>query len=66
VDARIPPPRTPEERRARSESIERENIALQIEHLKRYPLVKKALLEEKLQIHGLYYDIETGMLMEVT
>jgi len=65
VDARISPPKTPEERKARSEMIEKENIALQIEHLKRYPLVKEALLKGEVQVHGLYYDLETGMLTKV-
>ncbi|MDI6898692.1 MAG: carbonic anhydrase [Methanolinea sp.] len=65
VDARIPPPKTPEERKARSEMIEKENIMLQIEHLKNYPLVKEALLEKKIQVHGLYYNLETGELTKV-
>ncbi len=65
VDARISPPKTPEERKARSEMIEKENIALQIEHLKRYPIVKEALLKKEVQVHGLYYDLETGMLTKV-
>ncbi len=65
VDARIPPPKTPEERKARSEMIEKENIMLQIEHLKNYPIVKEALLEKKIQVHGLYYNLETGELTKV-
>ncbi len=65
VDARIPPPKTPEEKKARSEMIEKENIILQIEHLKNYPIVKAALLEKKIQVHGLYYNLETGELMKV-
>jgi len=65
VDARISPPKTPEEKKSRSEMIEKENIALQIEHLKRYPHVKEALLKGEVQVHGLYYDLETGMLTKV-
>jgi len=65
VDARISPPKTPEDMKKRSRMIERENILLQIEHLKNYPIVKKALLEKKIQIHGLYYDLETGELTKV-
>ncbi len=66
VDARISPPKTPEEKKSRSEMIEKENIALQIEHLKRYPIVKEALLKKEVQVHGLYYDLETGVLTKVT
>ncbi|MDP1785683.1 MAG: carbonic anhydrase [Sulfuricurvum sp.] len=39
---------------------ERLSIVTQIENLLTYPYVKKLADEEKLFIHGWYYDIETG------
>lgn len=39
---------------------ERLSIVTQIENLLTYPYVKKLANEEKLFIHGWYYDIETG------
>ncbi len=66
VDAKIKPPKTPEEAKKRSTMIEQENIRLQIEHLKNYPLVKKALEEKKIEIHGLYYNLENGELSRIT
>jgi carbonic anhydrase len=50
----------------RSKKIEQENIRLQIEHLKTYPIVKKTLKEGKIDVHGLYYDLSTGTLSRVT
>ena len=65
VDARIKPPQTPEEKRERSHQIETENVRLQIEHLKTYPIVKSAIEAGKIKIHGLYYDLATGVLSKV-
>jgi carbonic anhydrase len=65
VDAKIPAPVTPEERKERSRLIEQENVRLQIEHLKRYPVVKNALAENKIGIHGLYYDLSNGSLTTI-
>ncbi|MDI9634001.1 MAG: carbonic anhydrase [Methanolinea sp.] len=65
VEARIPPPTSPEEERAKLAMIERENVILQIEHLKNYPIVKEALLDKKISIHGLYYNMETGELTKI-
>lgn len=65
VDARMPAPKTPEEIRERSRLIEHENVRLQIEHLKTYPLVKNALKDGKIGVHGLYYDLSTGALTRV-
>jgi carbonic anhydrase len=66
VDAKIKNPSTPAEQKERSRMIEQENVRLQIEHLKKYPLVKEALAKKQVQIHGLYYDLETGALTRVT
>lgn len=38
---------------------------LQIEHLYTYPLLKKAVDEKRVEVHGLYYDLGTGMLSRV-
>jgi carbonic anhydrase len=45
--------------------IEQENVRLQIEHLRTYPIVAKAEKEKKIQIHGMYYDLETGALTKI-
>jgi carbonic anhydrase len=45
--------------------IEQENVRLQIEHLRTYPIVKNALKEKRIEIHGLYYDLETGALSKI-
>jgi len=65
IDAQLAPPVTPEECKERLRRIEQENVRLQIEHLKKYPLVKKALAVKGLSIHGLYYDLETGVLNKI-
>lgn len=65
VDGRIKVPGNPEEQKERSRQIETENIRIQIEHLKTYPLVKSALKDERIEIHGLYYDLSTGKLTKV-
>ena len=65
VDAKIPPPKTPEEAKERTRMIEQENVRLQIEHLKQYPVVKNALDERKIEIHGLYYNLSDGSLTPI-
>jgi carbonic anhydrase len=45
--------------------IEQENVRLQIEHLSTYPLLKKAVDEKKVEVHGLYYDLGTGELKKI-
>jgi len=66
VDAKIPPPKNAEEEKKRLTEMEKENVRLQIEHLRTYPIVKKAEKENKVEIHGLYYYLETGVLEELT
>jgi carbonic anhydrase len=65
IDAKIKKPSTPKEHKDRSRMIEQENVRLQIEHLKTYPIIKKALKEKQIEIHGLYYDLETGALSKI-
>ena len=66
VDAKIKKPSTPPEQKERSRLIEQENVRLQLEHLKTYPLVREAISKKQVQVHGLYYDLETGALTKVT
>jgi carbonic anhydrase len=65
IDAKIKKPSTPQEQKERSRMIEQENVRLQIEHLKTYPIVKNALKEKRIDIHGMYYDLETGALSKI-
>ncbi len=65
VDARIKKPSTPGEQKERSRMIEQENVRLQIEHLRTYPVVAAAEKDKKIQIHGMYYDLETGVLSKI-
>lgn len=65
VDARIPAPTTPEEKAFRKKEIELENIRLQMEHLRMYPLVSEAEKAGKIAIHGLYYSLENGSLEKI-
>jgi carbonic anhydrase len=65
VDAKIPKPVTPAEFTERSRMIEKENVRLQIEHLKSYPLVINAIEKEGVLVHGLFYDLETGLLTKI-
>lgn len=66
IDAQIKAPKTPSELKKRSRMIEEENVRLQIEHLNLYPVVKEALKEKKIRIHGLYYNLENGELSKIT
>lgn len=66
VDSGAAGPVPPGESRERSKKIEHENVRLQIEHLKTYPIVKATLKEGKIAVHGLYYDLTTGTLSRVS
>jgi carbonic anhydrase len=65
VDKTIDPPKTVLEKEERYRLIEQENVRLQIEHLATYPLLKKAVDEKKVEVHGLYYDLGTGELKRI-
>jgi carbonic anhydrase len=65
VDAKIKKPSNPAEVKERSRMIEQENVRLQIEHIKTYPLVREAIAKKQVQVHGLYYDLETGALTKI-
>jgi len=66
VDTTISPPTTVLEQEERYKLIEQENVRLQIEHLHTYPLLKTAVNEKKVEVHGLYYDLGTGALTRIT
>ena len=66
VDRKIKPPETVLEKEERYKMIEQENVRLQIEHLYTYPLLKKAVHENQVEVHGLYYDLNTGVLGRVS
>jgi carbonic anhydrase len=38
----------------------RENVLLQLQHLKTHPTVAVALAQKAVQLHGWVYDIKTG------
>lgn len=42
------------------EDVIKQNILLQIEHLKTYPLITTKIASKELSIHGWFYKIETG------
>ena len=65
VDAKIKKPSTPQEQKERSTMIEQENVRLQIEHIRTYPLVREAIAKKQVQVHGLYYELETGALTKI-
>jgi carbonic anhydrase len=65
VDATIDAPKTVLEMEERYKMIEQENVRLQIEHLHTYPLLKKAVDEKRVEVHGLYYDLGSGLLSRV-
>jgi carbonic anhydrase len=65
IDKKLQKPVTPDEVKERSRMIEEENVRLQIEHLKKYPLVKNALTKNQIRIHGLSYNLETGELTRI-
>lgn len=62
IDKKLQKPVTPDKVKERSRMIEEENVRLHIEHLKKYPIVKNALIKNQIRIHGLYHNLETGEL----
>ena len=66
VDKTISTPTTVLEKDERYQLREQKNVRLQIEHLHTYPLLKKAVDEQRVQVHGLYYNLGTGALTRVT
>lgn len=62
VDKKISLPDTPKAMKERKRMIEQENVLLQIEHLRNYPLVKKSVRNGTISLHGFYYDLDNGIL----
>jgi carbonic anhydrase len=58
-------PDTPEGEKEWRRKVEYENVKLQLEHLRVYPIVKWAEKMGKVELHGLYFDLETGELSEI-
>ena len=54
-----------QEKERRKREIELENIRLQLEHLRQYPLVETAEKDGSIQLHGLFYNLETGELSKI-
>ena len=65
VDARLGEAKTDEEKAIRKREIECENVRLQLEHLRTYPLVCLAEKAGTLEVHGLYYNLNTGVLSKI-
>ena len=65
VDARLGACTTPEAKAKRMREIEFENIRLQLEHLRGYPIAAEAEASGKIKIHGVFYNLETGELTKI-
>jgi carbonic anhydrase len=50
---------------ARKKEIELENIRVQLENLRSYSPVKGAEEEGRIELHGLFYDLDTGKLEKI-
>lgn len=66
IDKKMGVVTTQEEMKQRRKMIELENIRLQTEHLKKYPLVARALEKGEILVHGIYYELESGQISVVT
>lgn len=65
VDERLGEAKTHEEKAIRKREIEFENIRLQLEHLRLYPIVANAEEAGRIKLHGLFYNLETGELSKI-
>jgi carbonic anhydrase len=65
VDAEMARLSHPPDEKGRRRMIELENVRLQLAHLRGYALVKEAEAQGKVRVHGLYYDLETGLVSRV-
>ncbi|MDD4255375.1 MAG: carbonic anhydrase [Methanofollis sp.] len=65
VETKMPKPTKAEDLRAWHRMIEEENVKLQLENLRTYPIVREAEKEGKVTVHGLYFDLETGKLDQI-
>jgi carbonic anhydrase len=65
VEKMIPKPSDPAGLKKWGRMVEEENVKLQLENLRTYPLVREAEKEGKVTVHGLYFDLETGKLDQI-
>ncbi len=65
VDATLAPATTDGEKAARLEAIIKENVRLQLEHLRQFPIVREAEADGRIRLHGLYFDIASGELSTI-
>jgi carbonic anhydrase len=65
IEGKSLPRGTAEEQKARSKEIEIVNMRHQLDNLRSYELVLKAIEEGRIQLHGLYYDLDTGQVSKI-
>jgi carbonic anhydrase len=65
VDATLAPATSGGEKAARLEAIIKENVRLQLEHLRQFPLVREAEADGRIRLYGVYFDIASGELSTV-
>ena len=65
VDATLAPATSDIEKAGRLVAIIKENVRLQLEHLRQFPLVRDAEADGRIRLHGLYFDIGSGELTTV-
>jgi carbonic anhydrase len=57
-----PPPRNSEEEELLCRQCELESIAVSLHNLKTFPFIQKAIKDQRLELHGVYFDLESGAL----
>lgn len=65
VEAKTPRPSDAEGLKKWRRMIEEENVHLQLENLRTYPIVRDAEKDGRVELHGLYFDLETGVLGKI-
>lgn len=65
IEKKVPKPSDPAALKKWGRMIEEENVKLQLENLRTYPIVREAEKEGKVAVHGLYFDLETGKLDQI-
>jgi len=60
VDERLKAGKIKRGKEARARLIVEENVRLQLEHLREHPVVKHALKQRKVRLHGWVYGIHSG------
>ncbi|WP_067050683.1 carbonic anhydrase [Methanofollis ethanolicus] len=65
VEKNTPKPSDPAGLKKWGRMVEVENVKLQLENLRTYPIVRDAEKEGRVAVHGLYFDLETGKLDQI-